>query len=40
VAIAMSTKNQVANENLLALTAIPENLELPLESETIDRIAP
>jgi hypothetical protein len=35
----MSTENQVANENLLALTAILENLELPLTPEAIDRIA-
>jgi len=37
--LAMSTENQVTNENLLALTAILENLELPLTPEAIDRIA-
>jgi hypothetical protein len=30
VAIAMSTENQIANENLLALTAVLEQAELPL----------
>ncbi|RPH68102.1 MAG: hypothetical protein EHM74_07150 [Hyphomicrobiales bacterium] len=39
LALAMSTENQVANENLLALTAILESLELPLTPEAIDRIA-
>jgi hypothetical protein len=39
LALAMSTENQVANENLLALTAILEGLELPLTPETIDRVA-
>ncbi len=30
LAIAMSTENQVSNDNLLALTAVLENAELPL----------
>jgi hypothetical protein len=37
--LAMSTENQVTNENLLALTAVLENLEIPLTPEAIDRIA-
>jgi hypothetical protein len=39
VALAMSTENQVTNENLLTLTAVLENLEIPLTPEAIDRIA-
>jgi hypothetical protein len=31
LALAMSTENQVSNDNLLALTSILENLELPLQ---------
>jgi hypothetical protein len=38
LALAMSTENQVTNENLLALTAILENVELPLAPEVITRI--
>jgi hypothetical protein len=38
LAIAMSTENQVSNENLLALTAVLEQAELPLSAERIDRI--
>jgi hypothetical protein len=37
--VAMSTENQVSNENLLALTAVLEHAELPLTPATIDRIA-
>jgi hypothetical protein len=38
LAIAMSTENQVSGENLLALTAVLENAQLPLSPEIIDRI--
>jgi hypothetical protein len=38
LALVMSTENQVTNENLLALTAILENVELPLAPEVITRI--
>jgi hypothetical protein len=34
----MSTENLVSNENLLTLTSILENLDLPLTKEKIDRI--
>jgi hypothetical protein len=37
--IEMSTENLVSNENLLALTSVLENAELPLTEEKIDRIA-
>ena len=36
--ITMSTENLVSNENLLMLTSILENAELPLTEEKIDRI--
>ena len=36
--IEMSTENLVSNENLLMLTSILENAELPLTEEKIDRI--
>jgi hypothetical protein len=36
--IEMSTENQVTNENLLALTAVLERAELPLNSGKVDRI--
>jgi hypothetical protein len=39
LAIAMSTENQVTNENLRTLTAVLERAELPLTPETIERIA-
>jgi hypothetical protein len=38
VAIAMSTENQVSNENLRALTAALEQAELPLSAERIEWI--
>jgi len=38
LAIAMSTENQVSNANLLALTAVLEQAELPLSTERIERI--
>jgi len=38
LAIAMSTENLVSNENLLALTSVLENAELPLTPEKIDQI--
>jgi len=38
LAIAMSTENQVSNENLRALTAVLEHAELPLSQEVVDRI--
>ncbi len=34
----MSTENLVSNENLLTLTSVLENLDLPLTKEKIDRI--
>ena len=34
----MSTENFVSNENLLMLTLVLENAELPLTEEKIDRI--
>lgn len=37
--IEMSTENLVSNENLLALTSVLENAELPLTEEMIDRVA-
>jgi len=36
--IQMSTENQVSNENLLMLTSILENADLPLTTEKIDKI--
>jgi len=36
--IEMSTENLVSNENLLMLTSVLENAELPLTQEKIDRI--
>ena len=36
--IEMSTENLVSNENLLMLTSVLENAELPLTEEVIDRI--
>ena len=36
--ITMSTENLVSNENLLMLTSVLENAELPLTEEKIDRI--
>jgi len=36
--ISMSSENLVSNENLLMLTSILENVELPLTEEKIDRI--
>jgi hypothetical protein len=39
VAIAASTENFVSNENLLALTAVLEDAELPLSRAAVDRIA-
>jgi hypothetical protein len=36
--LAMSTENQVSNENLIALTTILEQAELPLSAERIQRI--
>jgi hypothetical protein len=39
IAVAMSTENQVSNENLRMLTAVLENAELPLTPEVVDRIA-
>jgi len=38
LAIAMSTENQVSNANLLALTAVLEQAELPVSTERIERI--
>ena len=38
LALAMSTENQVTNENLLTLTAVLENAALPLAPEVITRI--
>jgi hypothetical protein len=38
LAIAMSTENQVSNDNLRALTAVLEHAELPLSQEVVDRI--
>ncbi len=38
LAITMSTENQVSNENLLMLTSVLENADLPLTKEKIDRI--
>ena len=37
--VEMSTENLVSNENLLALTSVLEQAELPLSVEKIDRIA-
>ena len=37
--VEMSTENLVANEDLLALTSVLEQAELPLTREKIDRIA-
>lgn len=39
LALTMSTENQVSNENLLTLTAVLENLKLPLTPDAIDRVA-
>jgi hypothetical protein len=39
LAIAMSTENQVSNENLCALTSVLEKAELPLNPGVLDRIA-
>ena len=36
--VAMSTENLVSNENLLALTSVLENADLPLTRTTIDAI--
>jgi len=36
--LAMSTENQVSNENLIALTTVLEQAELPLSAERMDRI--
>ncbi len=36
--IAMSTENLVSNENLLVLTSVLENADLPLTEEKIDKI--
>jgi hypothetical protein len=38
LAVAMSTENQVSNENLIALTAILEQAELPLSADRLGRI--
>jgi len=38
LAIAMSTENLVSNQNLLTLTSVLENAELPLTQEKISRI--
>jgi len=38
LALAMSTENQVSNENLIALTTVLEQAELPLSAERMDRI--
>jgi hypothetical protein len=38
LAVAMSTENQVSNENLRMLTAVLEHAELPLSQEVVDRI--
>jgi len=38
LAVEMSTENLVSNENLLALTSVLENADLPLTDETVDRI--
>ncbi len=38
VVVTMSTENLVSNENLLALTSVLENAELPLTDEKIDEI--
>lgn len=39
LAVAMSTENQVSNQNLRTLTAVLEAAELPLTPEIVDRIA-
>ncbi len=39
LALVMSTENQVSNENLLALTSVLEQAELPLRPDVLDRIA-
>jgi len=39
LAIAMSTENQVSNENLLALASVLEQADLPLNSAMFDRLA-
>ena len=36
--IEMSTENQVSNQNLLTLTSVLEQADLPLTEEKIDRI--
>ena len=38
VVVTMSTENLVSNENLLALTSVLENAELPLTDEKLDEI--
>jgi hypothetical protein len=37
--IAMSTENQVSNENLRTLTAVLEHATLPLTPQVVERIA-
>jgi hypothetical protein len=39
LAVAMSTENQVSNENLLALTAVLQQAELPLTADVLARAA-
>ncbi|GAI52317.1 unnamed protein product [marine sediment metagenome] len=38
LAITMSTENLVSNENLLQLTSVLENADLPLTQEKVSRI--
>ncbi|HUV07585.1 MAG TPA: hypothetical protein VMX75_07630 [Spirochaetia bacterium] len=38
VVFQMSTENLVSNENLLALTSVLQNAELPLTPDRIERI--